>query len=177
MNFFKKENYTIPNYLSLARLLMSPIIGHFLYWGNKPLALLLIIIAYLLDVVDGYVARKFNQVSEFGKIIDPIADKVMYAFIAFALLMNNLLPMWFFVFYVLRDLLILLGGFLFAKKIKEVPSANIWGKISAFSVAIALLGVILEIEYFNPFALLISLLLSYLSTVIYFVIGYKQLKK
>lgn len=177
MIVFDKKYRTIPNYLSLARLLSAPIIGHFLYWDNKPPAILLIIIAYLLDLLDGLIARKFNQESEFGKIIDPIADKAMYGFIAFALLLNNKLPVWFFAFYILRELLILFGSFLFAKRIKEVPKSNLWGKISAFSVAITLLGVILEIQYFNPYGLIVALLLSYLSSLIYFKIGYRQLKK
>lgn len=176
MDFFKKVN-TIPNYLSLARLISAPIIGHLLYWGHQTWAIVLIIIAYLLDVIDGFVARRFKQESEFGKIIDPIADKVMYAFIALALLMNGLLPLWFFALYILRDLLILVGSLIFAKKIKEIPKSNFWGKVSAFSVAIALFGIIVGIPFFNPYALIIALLLSYLSTLIYFKIGYSNLKK
>lgn len=177
MAFLNTKINTVPNYLSLARLILAPIIGHFLYWGNKPLALVLIVIAYSLDVLDGYIARKFHQESEFGKIIDPIADKLMYAIIAFSLLLNGLLPVWFFVLYILRDLIILLGSFVFAKRIKEIPKSNFWGKISAFSVAVSLLGIILELRYFDPYALVISLLLSYFSTFIYFKVGYSQLKK
>lgn len=176
MEIFRKIN-TVPNYLSIARLIFAPIIGHLLYWGYQTWALMLIIIAYLLDVIDGYVARKFHQESEFGKIIDPIADKVMYAFIAFALLLNGLLPLWFFIFYLLRDLLILTGSFLFAKRIREIPKSNFWGKFSAFTVAITLLGIILKMPFFNPYALIIALILSYVSTIIYFKIGYSNLKK
>jgi Phosphatidylglycerophosphate synthase len=168
--------HTIPNYLSFARLILAPFIGHYLYWENKTFAIVLIIIAYSLDALDGIVARHFGQESEFGKIIDPIADKVMYAFIALALLMKGLVPIWFFALYILRDLLILLGGLLFAKKVKEIPKSNKWGKISAFSVAISLFGIIINIPYFNPYALIFALILSYFSTYIYFKVGYNQIK-
>ena len=172
-----KNFHTIPNYLSLARLILAPIISYYLFWGNKTLAIILIIIAYSSDVLDGIVARHFKQESELGKIIDPIADKVMYAFIAFALLLKGLVPIWFFAFYIFRDLLILLGSFLFAKKVKEIPKSNKWGKISAFTVAITLFGIIIEIPYFNPYAFIFALILSYFSTYIYFKVGYNQLKK
>lgn len=168
--------HTVPNYLSLARLILAPIIGHYLYWGDKSLAIILIVVAYSLDAFDGIVARHFGQESEFGKIIDPIADKVMYAFIALALLLKGLLPVWFFALYIIRDLLILLGGFIFAKKVKEIPKSNKWGKISAFSVAISLFGIVIEIPFFNPYALVFALILSYFSTYIYFKVGYNQLK-
>lgn len=175
MRFFDKIN-TIPNYLSLARLILAPVIGHYIYWGYTTTSVILIIIAYSLDVIDGIVARKFKQESELGKIIDPIADKVMYAFIALALMLNGLLPLWFFALYILRDVIILLGSLVFAKRIKEIPKSNFWGKISAFSVAISLLGIILQIPYFNPYALVVAIALSYYSTIIYLQLGYKQIK-
>lgn len=168
---------TIPNYLSLFRLIISPVVGHYLYWNNLTLALILLILAYLSDVADGIIARKYKQESEFGKIIDPIADKLLYAFIAFALFLNGKVPLWFFAVYLLRELLILGGSYLFASKIKEIPKSNIWGKISAFSIAISLLGVILGIPYFVPYALITSLILSYFSTFKYFKLGLEKIKR
>ena len=67
---------TIPNILSFLRiLLITPFMILFLN-GNYVWASLMIIISGLTDCVDGFIARKFNQVSEFGKILDPVADKL-----------------------------------------------------------------------------------------------------
>ncbi len=172
----RKILFNLPNLMSLLRLVLAPAIGHFLFWGNTNLALFLIFIAYSLDVLDGFYARKFNLETEFGKIIDPIADKVMYAFIAIALLLNGLLPLWFFVIYVFRDMVILIGSYAFSKAIKEIPKANFLGKISAFAVAMTLVGVIFKLPYIDPWALIFALILSYWSTLIYFLKGYKYIQ-
>lgn len=172
----KKFVINLPNIMSLLRLVLAPAIGHFLFWGNTNLALFLIFIAYSLDVLDGFYARKFHLETEFGKIIDPIADKVMYAFIAIALVLKGSLPLWFFVIYIFRDMMILIGSYSFSKAIKEIPQSNFWGKLSAFVVAMSLVGVIFNLPYIDPWALIFALVLSYWSTFIYFVNGYKYLQ-
>ncbi|HAW08618.1 MAG TPA: CDP-diacylglycerol--glycerol-3-phosphate 3-phosphatidyltransferase, partial [Bacteroidetes bacterium] len=86
--------WTIPNLLSFIRLLLVPFIGYSLYYNDTTIALVFIVIAYSLDLLDGWVARRFHQVSEFGKAFDPFADKVLYGVIVLVLVIKNFIPLW-----------------------------------------------------------------------------------
>jgi CDP-diacylglycerol--glycerol-3-phosphate 3-phosphatidyltransferase len=68
---------TLANRITLARIALSPLCAFFLLTGLLGLAALLFILLSLTDLIDGYVARKYNQVSELGKMLDPLADKVL----------------------------------------------------------------------------------------------------
>ena len=89
---FKLEN--IPNILTLLRILVIPIIIVFLEIGNhfySWLALLLYAIACISDFLDGYLARKFELESSFGRFLDPIADKILVVSVIFILVSNNII--------------------------------------------------------------------------------------
>jgi len=132
-------------------------------------ALILIGIAYALDLLDGWVARRFNQISEFGKAFDPFADKVLYGMIALTLVIKKLLPLWFFLFVIVRDGSQLIYGSHIFKKYQRITPSNIYGKIAAFCLAISLLGIILKIPYINPYLLIITTILMFISSCIYIV--------
>ena len=80
IRFTKEDILTIPNLLSLIRLLLVPLIA-WLNWGAKNyiMAGVVVVISALTDVADGFIARKFNMISDLGKILDPIADKLTQA--------------------------------------------------------------------------------------------------
>ena len=89
---FKKEN--IPNILTLLRILIIPIIIIFLEIDTKFyswLALILYIIACLSDFLDGYLARKFELESSFGRFLDPVADKILVVSVIFILISNGII--------------------------------------------------------------------------------------
>jgi cardiolipin synthase len=67
----------VANALTVFRLLLVPVFGYFLYIENYPLAVLLFLCSGLTDILDGYIARKYKTVTAFGKLADPIADKIM----------------------------------------------------------------------------------------------------
>ncbi len=67
-------------------------------------------IAAITDILDGYLARKFNQVTEFGKIIDPLADKIAIGAIIIKLFIIGVIPLYYFFMIIVRDVLIFLGG-------------------------------------------------------------------
>lgn len=174
MTIFKKV-WTIPNVLSLIRLILAPIIGHLIYWDYNTLSIVAIIIALSLDVIDGYIARHFNQISELGKVLDPLADKVLYAFIALTLLLKNLLPLWFVVLYIFRDFVLLLGGLIVSKKIKAVPQADIYGKITAALVAFSLFVIILGGKFIDPYFLILTIITAFFSGFNYFYVNIKRI--
>ncbi|HPD34451.1 MAG TPA: CDP-alcohol phosphatidyltransferase family protein [Bacteroidota bacterium] len=161
--------WTIPNLMSFIRLLLVPFVTYYLYNEKMVVALILIGIAYALDLLDGWVARRFNQISEFGKAFDPFADKVLYGMIALTLVIKKLLPLWFFLFVIVRDGSQLIYGSHIFKKYQRITPSNIYGKIAAFCLAISLLGIILKIPYINPYLLIITTILMFISSCIYIV--------
>ena len=163
------EIWTIPNLLSFIRLMLVPFVAYFLYNESTNISLILIAIAYSLDLVDGWVARRFNQISEFGKAFDPFADKVLYGVIALTLVIKKFLPIWFFIFVIIRDGSQLLYGTHIFRKYKTITPSNIYGKIAAFCLATSLLGLILKIPYINPYLLIITTILMFISSCIYIV--------
>lgn len=94
---------------------------------------------YFSDLLDGYFARKFNQITETGKIIDPLADKVSVIVISLILLYLNKIPLWFVVIVVARDLLIFLFGIYLNKKKDIRLMSNYPGKAAVFSIGVVIL--------------------------------------
>jgi len=141
-----KKIITIPNILSLFRLfLVIPMIYTLIYHENI-LAILIGLLATIIDGMDGYIARRFNQISEYGKMIDPLADKLLVGAIIIILLIQARLPLWFALTVLIRDFLLLIGGLYVAKKLKYVLPSQRFGKIAAFVVALTLLFAILGIN-------------------------------
>lgn len=88
-----RENiYTIPNILTFSRLAVAPFIGYFIVNQNHVLALSLFAYASATDLVDGWIARKFNQQTVVGTIVDPMADKTLMTIGVVCLAMNGSIP-------------------------------------------------------------------------------------
>lgn len=100
---------TLPNQLTILRIILSPIFLYFFLSEEiwmKQVSVLIYIVAALSDWYDGWLARKFNYITSWGKFWDPLADKILtsFAFIAFALV--YLIPWWMVIIIVARDLLV-----------------------------------------------------------------------
>ncbi len=110
MNLEDKKNLNIPNFLTVVRILLVPVFIYFLFQEEliyNILAFSIFLIASITDLIDGYLARKWNQTTEFGKFLDPLADKVLVlgAFATF-LILNEQVETWMLFLIVLRDMLI-----------------------------------------------------------------------
>ena len=129
----KTENkiLTIPNLLSLFRLILIPVII-WLYWFRKDYfpAGVLLIISGLTDLADGYIARHFNAVSNVGKILDPIADKLTQAAMLFCLVTRFPLMAAPFGFLVIKEVFIGTTGLLMIRKTGKVVGADFPGKVA-----------------------------------------------
>ena len=129
----KTENkiLTIPNLLSLFRLILIPVIV-WLYWFRKDYfpAGVLLIISGLTDLADGYIARHFNAVSNVGKILDPIADKLTQAAMLFCLVTRFPLMAAPFGFLVIKEVFIGTTGLLMIRKTGKVVGADFHGKVA-----------------------------------------------
>ncbi len=140
----KKNNWlNIPNFLSLLRLLTIPPIVILIILSthrNYVFLLVLYFISFMLDFFDGYLARKLSQETELGKILDPIADKLMIFGVLAALLIKTDFPIWMAILIVARDLVILSGSFILLRGKRKVAPSVLLGK-----TAFAILGVLMMV--------------------------------
>ena len=131
---------TIPNWLSFIRIALIPVFAVLFVQGHQLVAVIVMICAALTDLFDGKIARKFNQVSNLGKILDPIADKLSQMAIVIVLLYTyweNPIKYLFF-FFIVKEVLMLLGGALLLSKGMR-PTAEIWGKVATNVFYIAMI--------------------------------------
>lgn len=132
---------TIPNLLSLIRIILIPVFGVLFYHGEVLWAVVVLVLSGLTDFFDGKIARKFNQVSELGKVLDPVADKLTQMTIAIILFLTfnkseNPVMVWFkwvFLFFVAKELLmVIVGAIMIAIGLKP-SAAVIYGKVATFA--------------------------------------------
>lgn len=134
----------LPNKLTILRILLTFVFMFFLFLRGvsfKILALLVFVLASLTDMLDGYIAKRNNMITDFGKLMDPIADKILViaAFLAFIEL--NIIPAWMAVIVMFRELVIT-GFRILALSKKKVLSADEAGKHKMVSQVIAILAVL-----------------------------------
>jgi CDP-diacylglycerol--glycerol-3-phosphate 3-phosphatidyltransferase len=134
--------WTISNLLSVSRVLLLAPLAYVLFSGipfRQAWLAAIIVLAGLTDFFDGYLARKLHEVSEVGKIIDPLADKIAAGGAAILFVSVGLLPVWYLVVVIVRDVLILIGGIYIKAKKNIVTQSNWPGKVAVFFIAIVML--------------------------------------
>lgn len=102
--------WTVPNILTVSRIAITPLTGYFIWNGMTTPALACIAVAATTDLLDGLIARKFKQSSTVGAILDPIADKLFLTTCFIGLCHTGQLPYWLIKGFILRDLVLLVGG-------------------------------------------------------------------
>lgn len=169
----RHDIFTWSNLISFTRVLVTIPIIYVHYQNNKEvtqLVTLLIVYGAISDYLDGLVARLRNEISELGKMLDPIADKVMAFFLFFYTVWLGWIPLWFFLIGVVRDLLIMIGSWYIKKERGKVAMSTMSGKIS-----VNVLGLYWMSEFFFPDAgnahdilMICSLIIMAISFVDYF---------
>lgn len=135
---------TIPNWLSFIRIALIPVFAVLFVKGHQLVAVIIMILAALTDLFDGKIARKFNQVSNLGKLLDPIADKLSQMAIVIVLLYSywyNPIKYLFF-FFIAKEVVMILGGALLLSKGMRPTAAEIWGKVATNVFYIAMIIVL-----------------------------------
>lgn len=138
----KKEIFYVSNLLSISRFLLLGITVYFLLSGfhlGFLYASVVMVVIWITDILDGYVARKRNEISELGKIIDPLADKVTIITVCLILLLQGVIPLWFAAVVFLRDLIIFAGGIYIKSRSGVVMQSDRVGKLTAFLIGFTLL--------------------------------------
>ncbi len=127
----KEDIWTIPNVISMLRIALIPFIL-WCYCGlqNYVAAMVLIVVSGISDVVDGKIARKFNMVSNFGKFLDPVADKMTQGTLIICLISRYKWMTALIVFFILKEAIMFLAGYIVFKNTDSVNSAKWHGKLS-----------------------------------------------
>jgi len=148
----------VPNILTIVRFLLIPLILHAIFIGNYLLGFIIFTISGITDVVDGFIARKFNFISNFGKLMDPLADKLTQISILAALVTVDVIPGWILAIVVLKELIMVVGAsFLYGKDL--VVYSKWYGKLATVLFYLAIV-ISLLIKQFNVTGFLVSLDLS-----------------
>ena len=145
---------TVPNLLSLIRILLIPGFGVLCYNGEARWAGVVLVLSGLTDLFDGKIARRFNQISELGKILDPVADKltqITIAVVIFLVLDKSQEPTmqwfkWVFLFFLFKELVMILGGAVMLAIGLRPGAAEIYGKVATF----VFYGVMVVVLAFGP---------------------------
>lgn len=150
---YKELFSTKSNLLSFFRLLLAIplwILFDQLNTSWAPYVLFSIcILVVVTDLLDGYLARKYNEVTEMGKIIDPLADKVVVAAIILKLYLIGIIPNYYFFIIIGRDVIIFLGGIYVTNIIGKVLPSNKLGKATVMNIGIVILLFILNLSWDN----------------------------
>ncbi len=149
-----KGCWTIPNLLSFLRIVIVPVFAYFFMQGQYGWAVFMLVLSGLSDFFDGKIARKFNQISALGKILDPVADKLTQITLAVLLFLSfnkagdaTLKAFsWVFLVFIIKEFVMVLGGAIMLAFGIRPGAAEIYGKVSTF----AFYAVMIFIVAFGP---------------------------
>lgn len=137
----------IPNLLTMLRFVLIPFIVGYLSEGNYILAFVFLTLSAITDVLDGFIARKFNFITNFGKLIDPLADKATQICVLTVLTLQHIIPLWILVIVLLKEFVMISGAsFLYGKEL--VVSSRWYGKLSTVLFYVAIVSSFF-IRHFN----------------------------
>ena len=168
----------VPNALTIARFIFIPFILTSLINDNYVLTFILLTLSALTDVLDGYIARKFDLISNFGKLVDPLADKSTQIAILTTLALKDIIPIWMIIIIFLKEFVMIAGAsFLYGKEL--VVSSKWYGKLATVLFYIAIVSS-LTIKYFNIsfkfdiYIYYLALAFTVFSLIMYFIAFYKN---
>ncbi len=149
-----KGCWTIPNLLSFLRIVLVPFFAYFFLEGKILLAVLMLALSGLSDFLDGKIARRFNQISALGKVLDPVADKLtqitiaVLLFITFHNAQDATLKVfsWVFLVFILKEAIMVVGGLIMLLFNIRPVAAEFYGKLATA----AFYGIMLIVVAFGP---------------------------
>ncbi|MBL0174240.1 MAG: CDP-alcohol phosphatidyltransferase family protein [Ignavibacteria bacterium] len=133
--------WTVSNGFSMLRMLMAVPVAYLLFQTPVPRGTVFVLCwaAYATDLLDGWIARRFGQESNIGRVIDPLADKVYIAGMVLAMLVQGMIPVWFVVLVLVRDVTIFLAGIYLRKRTGVLVQSNYTGKAAVVTIGFTLL--------------------------------------
>lgn len=184
--FSKKDIWAIPNILCYVRFLLIPVFAFLYVKATLPReymrAAIVVFISGMTDFLDGFIARKFNMITDLGKLLDPLADKLTQASLIFVLVVKIKWMFLLLILFVVMQLYLLIAGIVMLRKGTKLTGAKWFGKVSTtvfYAVMLVLISVPgLKSSIANVLMLIcgIFLLLSFLLYIKEYINMYRKLK-
>ncbi len=169
----------LPNIITIFRFILIPIfVKVFFSSSEKSLlySILIFILAGITDVLDGYIARKYNAITKLGQAMDPLADKLMQLTVLLCFTIEEFIPLWVIIIYGVKEVSMILGGiFLYTRKDKFVLPANSYGKLATVIFYIAILAIAFDFIY-GKLLIATAALFTLYAFVRYAILGAKHIK-
>lgn len=144
----RNQNLTVPNALSVLRIIIVPFFAWFFLRGNLMAAVALLLLSGLSDLFDGMIARKFNQITELGKMLDPFADKLTQGVVALCLAIKFPVIGPVLLIFILKELAMLGCAIVLLKK-KKRPCAAMWyGKVATVMFYVSVSAIVVMDGFF-----------------------------
>lgn len=168
---------TIPNIITLIRFLLIPLyiaVNFSSLTYTNEIAITIFIVAMFLDVLDGFIARRFDMITDLGKIMDPIADKCTMITVVSCLVAKGKISPWLLGFILIKELTMIICGAFIYKKGKIVISANVFGKAATFLLTLYIVDSVLFKWCVDEllFVVIGVMLLAFLSYVYHYIKNY-----
>lgn len=177
-------NKNVPNILTMLRFVFIPFIVWSLVFNKFLLAFILLTLSALTDVLDGRIARKYNLITDFGKLMDPLADKATQLVILITLALKHtpsgepIIPLWILCIIALKEFMMIAGAsFLYGKEM--VVSSKWYGKLTTVIFYVAIVSSLI-VGYFNiptrfdTYLYYVGMIMTVFSLIMYFKAFYAQ---
>lgn len=153
------ERMNIPNIITIFRIILIPIFllvfhsnmeNRVLYSG------LIFLVSGISDILDGYIARKYDLGTKLGAVLDPFADKLMSFAVLISFTLSGLIPYWILMLILIKEVIMIIGGaILYFKNENLVIPSNVFGKAATFLLYLSILSIALKLSFDISMILLI----------------------
>lgn len=174
----KESIWNVPNILTMIRIALIGVFIWLFFTGHRYWAMGVFLLAGFTDFLDGFIARKYNLVTSFGKLMDPLADKLMLITALSCLTIAQLVPVWLVVAVAVKELAMVLGG-IWMLRHGIVVQAEMIGKTATVVFIIAVVATFLN-EYTAPwdtYLQIIAVALSFAALIWYLVLAIRAMQK
>lgn len=162
--------WTIPNAISLARIALIGVFGVLLVTEQDAWAIVVLALAGVSDFLDGYLARRWNQVTQVGRILDPAADRLLTVVVVVGLAVRGIIPWWLLVILMARDLLVAIALLVGRSRGIHPPHVTFVGKVATATLYLALPLAFLAYDRWDGVHLA-AMVLACVASVLYWVSG------
>jgi cardiolipin synthase len=164
-----------PNTLTIVRLVLIPVYLYFFLTGEYILSGVFFSISGLTDFLDGYLARKYNMITDLGRLLDPLADKLTLISILAVLIYMDLLPKVITITLLTREVFVLFGSGIMYLMGKDLIQPTFLGKLSIFLLYVAIAANLLEIQFFNMILFYVVIPINIISALDYIRNAYQKM--
>lgn len=144
-----KIEWNVPNVLTIIRFMLIPVFCVLMRQDNMKWSLIVFLLASFTDLMDGYIARKNNAITQFGKLMDPLADKLMVLSLMIGMLLKGIIPAAAFIILIVKEALMVLGGVLLFTRRDTVVYSKPIGKVAQFITVVALVLCFFHKQFFE----------------------------